>query len=645
MGSAPCLRYDAVCMPVSDTSPSPASSLIAQLAQELRAYAPFAQMQMAHVQAFVAASQQRYFAPGEAVINPQDGAVRELLYVRRGAITGSQGMAQVAGGFLYEAGDVFPVSAAVAGRAVTASYKASEDCFVLALPVAQMQEIAAVSPPFADFLNGRVQQFLELSRKALQDHYASRVLAEQSMETALGELAKRAPITCSQETSLAQALQRMHAQRVGSMLITDTQDKALGILTRGDVLSKITLPAVPLTAPISQVMSAPVQTLSVHDTAQDAALLMSRHSIRHVPITRDGRVVGIVSERDLFAMQRLSLQQLSSSLRKAADVDSLQSMAPDIRRFAERLLGQGVQARQLTNLVSHLNDLLTQRLLELLAAKHGLPSGQACWLALGSEGREEQTIATDQDNALVLQDDLDEATQAKWLALAEEANEALDACGYPLCAGRIMAGNPDLCLTRARWQERFAHWMEFGSPEDLLNASIFFDLRALWGHAALATQLREFITEQAKSSPRFLKLLAMNALERSVPLTWTGAIDTQDDGTVDLKLRGTSIFVDASRLYALAHGVSATNTRARLGAIGKALNAPQREFEGWITGFEFLQMLRLRVQMEIASGAGNPDEPNRIEVRSMNTIDRRILKESLRMLGLLQERMRMDYAR
>jgi CBS domain-containing protein len=179
----------------------------------------------------------------------------------------------------------------------------------------------------------------------------------------------------------------------------------------------------------------------------------------------------------------------------------------------------------------------------------------------------------------------------------------------------------------------------------LLNASIFFDLRSLWGNAALAAQLREFITEQAKSSPRFLKLLAINALERSVPLTWTGAIDTLEDGTVDLKLRGTAIFVDAARLYALAQGVGECNTRARLAAIGQALNAPQREYEGWITGFEFLQMLRLRVQMEIARGAGDPDQPNRIAVRSMNTIDRRILKESLRMLRLLQERMRMDYAR
>ena len=624
---------------------SPATSLLTQLAQELQAFAPFAQMALADVQVLMGACRQSYFAPGEAVMSPSDGPVTELMIVRRGAITGSQGMAQLAGGFLYEAGDVFPVSAAMAARAVTANYQASEDCFVLSVPMVVVQQVAARSPVWADFLNGRVQQFLTLSRKALQDHYASRVLQEQSMETPLGELARRKPISCAADTPLRDALHTMHAQRVGSMLIVDTQEQPLGILTRHDILSKITLPAVPLDVPISTVMSAPVHALTVHETAHDAALLMSRYSIRHVPVTREGKLVGIVSERDLFAMQRMSLQQLSSSLRKAQDVATLQQLAPDIRRFAERLLGQGIAARQLTHLVSHLNDLLTQRLLDLLCAKYQLSSSQACWIALGSEGREEQTIATDQDNALVLQDGIDEATRARWLALAREANQALDACGYPLCIGNIMASNPQLAQTAPEWQARFAHWMGMGEPEDLLNASIFFDLRPLWGNAALAMQLRSFIASQAPQSPRFLKLLALNALQRTVPITWTGAIDTQGDGTVDLKLRGTAIFVDAARLYALAHGAQASNTRERLQAIGLALNVPERESESWITGFEFLQMLRLRVQMDIASGQGNPDEPNRIEVRRMNSIDRRILKESLRVLGLLQERMRMDYAR
>ena len=624
----------------------PANSLIAQLAREMGAFAPFAQMDEAHVRLFVQGSEQRYFSPEEAVMGPSDGPVRELLYIRRGAISGTKGMAQLSGGsFLYETGDLFPISAMIAERAVTASYQAREDSFVLALPSAKVQELAAQSPVFADFLNRRVQSFLDLSRKALQGQYASKVLAEQSMEAPLSELVRFAPVSCDGATPIRAALGVMKERRVGSMLILNPDQSAQGILTRHDVLDRITLPAVSLDAPIKDVMVSPVHCLTDDHTAQDAALMMSRYGIRHVPITREGKVIGIVSERDLFAMQRLSLQQLSSSLRQAPSVDALRALAPDIRKFAERLLGQGIQARQLTGLISHLNDLLTHRLLDLLAKQHGLDSSQACWLALGSEGRDEQTVATDQDNALVLIDGLQDGQVQQWLAFAREANQALDECGYPLCEGNIMASNPELCLSASRWQERFANWIEFGTPEDLLNASIFFDLRPLWGNASLAQALRQSITTKASTAPRFLKMLALNALQRTAPLTWTGAIETHSDGSVDLKLRGTAIFVDAARLYSLANGIAATNTRERLLAIGQVLGIKQREYEGWIGAFEFLQMLRLRVQTEIAEGRGDPDHPNRIEVRTMNTIDRRILKESLRLMSELQQRMQLDYGR
>ncbi len=629
----------------SNTTPqgTPSASLLAQLAQELMVHPPFTQMQPEHVRSLIAHSEQRYYADAETVMQPADGPVQVLLYLRSGSISGTQGLAQLAGGaFLYEAGDVFPVSAVMGERAVTATYRATEDTFVMAIPVATVQAVAKQSAVLADFLNRRIQQFLDLSRKALQDEHASRVLAEQSLETSLGELGMRAPVTCRPDAPLRQVLTAMQAERIGSMLVTGSDGQVLGILSRYDVLDKVTLPAVPLDTPISRVMSSPVHCLDTQATAHDAALLMSRLGVRHVPITHNGRAVGLVSERDLFAMQRLSLQQLSSALRSAPGVATLQSLAPDIRRFAQRLLGQGVQARQLTGLISHLNDLLTQRLLDLLAAQHGLHTQDACWLALGSEGRDEQTIATDQDNALVLADSVDDAARERWLTLALEANHALDACGYPLCAGKVMASNPELCLRANQWKARFAHWMSHGEPEDLLNASIFFDLRSLWGQHDLAQGLIRAIAAQAPQSPRFLKLLALNALQRSAPITWTGAIDTDSAGYIDLKLRGTAIFVDAARFYALAHGISETNTRARLQAIGQKLGAKQREYEGWISGFEFLQTLRLRVQMD---GQSDPDAPNSIAVRSLNTIDRRILKETFRLAQELQQRMKMDYDR
>jgi CBS domain-containing protein len=225
-------------------------------------------------------------------------------------------------------------------------------------------------------------------------------------------------------------------------------------------------------------MSTDVKTLSVDDTAETAGLMMSQHHIRHLPVLRGKEIVGIISERDLFSLQRLSLNNISSAIRGADDVASLKECANNIRKFARNLLGQGVQARQLTGLISHLNDVLTAQLITLFTKKHDLDLERFAWISLGSEGRSEQTIATDQDNALILLDS-EVMNKERYLAFANEVNQALDQCGYPLCKGNIMASNPELCIGQQEWLHRFERWIEQGNPEDLLKASIFFDFRAL----------------------------------------------------------------------------------------------------------------------------------------------------------------------
>ncbi|MDP3701500.1 MAG: DUF294 nucleotidyltransferase-like domain-containing protein [Hylemonella sp.] len=625
------------------TAQMPSGSLLGNLRQELARYTPFSQMEASDLDFFLSHVEQLYFAPGETLIEPANGEVKELFFIRQGAVSGKRGLADLSGGaFQYETGDLFPISAALAGRAVTASYEATTDTFVLSLPVSTMQALAQKSVSFADFLNRRVLKFLDLSRQALQVAYSSRTLAEQSLETRLGDLMPRTPVTCRPTTPLRVALSEMNQRRIGSMLVTSERGEPLGILSRDDVLGRITLKEVPLETPIGDVMVQPVHHLTHEHTAEDAALLMSRHTIRHVPITRDGVVVGIVSERDLFAMQRLSLKHVSSSIRGAADVGMLKLVAQDIRRFALSLLSQGVQARQLTALISHLNDVLTERLLELKAAEHGIALDRLCWLALGSEGRSEQTIATDQDNALILPDDVTPAQREQILAFARDVNQALDACGYPLCKGGIMAGNPACCLTLGEWRERFSSWIEQGAPQDLLNASIYFDFRSLAGDAGLAQALRDEISARVPQVPRFLKQMALNALTRLPPLNWVGGIATDEKGRIDLKLQGTAIFVDAARLYALAQGLSLTGTRERLKAVGPVLGVLAHEYEAWVSGFEFLQMLRLQIQLQ---GGASAEWPNHVELLKLNDIDRRILKETFRVARNLQQRIQLDYER
>lgn len=621
----------------------------AGLVAELMQHPPFARMLPAQVERFAAAGEPLAYRAGEVIVAPADGVVGHVWWLRSGRVEGSHG-GEAAPGFQIDSADLFPVGAALGARAVTSTYTADADCLCLRVPVAVLRALAAESAALADHLEARIAALLEASRQAQQAAYSSQALAEQTMETALGRLAVRPPAAVAPQTPLGAALQQMHARGIGSILVTDEAGAALGILTRHDLLGRVTLAQLPLATPIGRVMSQPVHTLSVSHTAQDAVLLMSQRGVRHVPVTADGRVVGIVSERDLYALHKLSVKQVGAAARTAGDVATLTMVAADIRRLVRNLLAQGVAARPLTGLITHLNDLVAQRLVELTAARHRLDLRRACWLAFGSEGRGEQTVATDQDNGLLFASDAADAERPAWLAFAREVNAALDACGYPLCKGNVMAGNPQCCLTAAEWTARFERWIAQGSPTHLLEASIYFDLRPIAGNPALALPLRERVVAAAAATPRFMKQMADNALRNAVPLNWRGAIVTHDEGEhrwLDLKLNASMPFVDAARLYALAHGVTATGTRERLEGAAAAMAVDARELRHWCEAFEFVQMLRLRVQIAPHEGAGKGGSarPNRIDIASLSDIDRRVLKDALGAARSLQQRMALDYLR
>jgi CBS domain-containing protein len=231
------------------------------------------------------------------------------------------------------------------------------------------------------------------------------------------------------------------------------------------------------------------------------------------------------------------------------------------------------------------------------------------------------------------------------LPLAKKINQALDACGYPLCRGNIMAGNPECCLSLEEWKARFLHWIEQGTPEHLLKASIFFDFRAIYGERAPVEELQGWVAQHVPVNSRFLRLMAENALRNSPPLGLVRDFVVESGGehphTIDLKLRGTTPFVDGGRLLALANGLADTSTTARLRATAAAGVIPGAEAEAWCDAFDFIQLLRMRnhQQQERAGQSLN----NHIDPDTLNELDRRILREAFRQARKLQTRLALDY--
>lgn len=629
---------------------TPSGQILDYIKQRLIKHAPFSEIPLKDLDCLLEGCAETYFAPNEVIVRPDDGPPKFLFYVKKGSAVGRKGLADLSStGFQYEAGEMFPVNAFLAKRAVTATYSAREDTFCLMFTFDSVQALARKSPVFSDYLTRRTMQFLDLSRKAIQVAYSSQTLAEQILEKPLRDVCRHEPFSCSPNTPLKHVLEVMHEHRIGSMIVVNEGMKVAGILTGQDVLSRVAMAEKPLTSLISEVMNTPVHTLDESCTAQDAALLMSRFGIRHVPVTKDGRLCGIVSERDIFAMQRLSLKQISSNIRSAQDTDMLLACANDIRTFAKNLLGQGIAAKQLTELISHLNDVLTERILEVVGHRMGIDPSTYCWLSFGSEGRSEQTIATDQDNGLLFVSDQPQVDRPHWLAFGREVNQTLDQCGYPICKGNIMASNPECCMTAAEWLKKFGKWIDMATPENLLHVNVFFDLRPLAGNKALAQPLRNYIVTRAKESTIFLRLQAENILRFRPPLNWHGSIDTteiEDVRTLDLKRQGTAVFVDAARFFSLVYGIDEVNTGRRFEAVAKRLSVEEQRRDAWVSAFEFLQTMRLRIQLDEEVSVPNlPDQPNVVNYDVLDNIDRRILKECFRVGRRLQQRIETEHMR
>ncbi|HET9045601.1 MAG TPA: DUF294 nucleotidyltransferase-like domain-containing protein, partial [Casimicrobiaceae bacterium] len=433
--------------------------------------------------------------------------------------------------------------------------------------------------------------------------------------------------------------------RVRTIVVTDKAGRPVGVFTLVDLLRRVSLAERPLTAPIGDVMTTPVVTLPSTATAHDALGAMAEHAVRQVIVADGARLVGVVNERDLFALTRVSMRHVIEDLRDATSMDALRRGSDDLRQLMHSLLAQGVTAEPLTRTVASLNDALSRRAIGLTLARHDLADVDWCWLALGSEGRGEQTFATDQDNAIVFDGDGEptEGKRARLLAFARDVNVALETLGFPLCTGNVMGGNPDYCLTVREWKERFLGWLSAPTPDALLSANIVFDFRPLYGDTTLADELRTWLFSYSRENKVFLRLMAQNALQSAPPLGVIRAFVTDDDarhrGTLDLKVRGTRIFVDAARVFALADGIADTGTAGRLRIAGRGMQVEPRLVEAAVDAFHFLQLLRLRVQDQApAHGAAN-----RIDPDTLNEVDQRMLKEAFRQARKLQERIAHNY--
>lgn len=471
---------------------------------------------------------------------------------------------------------------------------------------------------------------------------------QYSLNTRLGELAMRHPVTCSPTTPLREAVTQMHEQQVGSIVVVDEHKAPLGIFTLRDLRHVVANGTGDFNEAIERHMTPSPFYLSPDHSAFDAAIAMTERHIAHVCLVKDQRLCGVVSERDLFSLQRVDLVHLARTIRSAQRVENLVLLRGEIGQLVERMLAHGASSTQITHIITLLNDHTVCRVIELTLAEKGDPGIPFSWLCFGSEGRREQTLHTDQDNGILFEArDAAHAAEirGKLLPIAHQINHSLALCGFTLCKGNIMAGNPELCLSRIEWARRFSAFIREATPENLLGSSIYFDLRVVWGSEQGCEQLRRSILDQVADNRLFQRMMAENALRNRPPVgrfrEFVLARKNGEKATLDLKIQGLTPFVDGARLLALAHGIEANNTLERFRQLVAKEVIEPLDGAAYEEAYHFIQQTRMQ-QHQLQTRENLPYS-NRVDPDSLNHLDRRILRESLRQAQRLQSSLALRY--
>lgn len=456
------------------------------------------------------------------------------------------------------------------------------------------------------------------------------------------------PPACGPEQPIGKAADQMTRQSSSALFVTSPAGAVLGIVTDRDFRERVAAKGLSHSDPVCEIMSAPL--VSIPDTAlvYEAILTMREKGKRHLAVKdASGIVTGLVTNVELLHFDRYSSVVMTREIARAGGVEEIAAIHERLPRLAAALVESGAKPRNVTRVITATLDATVNRLVALAAERLGPPPAPFVFVALGSEGREEKTLVSDQDNAIVYGDvapDGAQAAAAYFLQLGTEVCDGLAKVGYPYCKGGVMAKTPRWCRPLSAWKEYFGQWIESAKPQDFLEINMFFDFRAVCGSGELLADLRDHIDRRLKLSVPFFVNYAQNALLYKPPLGFFGGILPESVGghpkalNVKDAIRPIVVF---ARLYALQHGVRDTHTLDRLqrllekGAIKRALHD---EAVGAYT-----HLMQLRMRRQVLGVVSDGRFTNDIDPQSLTQIEATVLKQAMHQVGNIQRQIQQDF--
>ena len=457
-------------------------------------------------------------------------------------------------------------------------------------------------------------------------------------------------VSCAHDATLNEAAQKMAKIGSGSIFIKNEEGKVDAIITDADLRNSAMAKGLDGEQPASAIVSSPVVSVPADSQVFEAFITMIGEDTKHLAVSSKANdIIGTISDKDLIAAQANSTYLLIKTIKSAKNVNQLENMHSKMALMLLDPIRNGANPEYITRLITTFSDAILDKVIEFSIAKLGSPPCKFAFMIMGSEGREEQTLISDQDNGIIYEDlknDKDKASASAYFGkLAELVCNHLNTAGYKFCSGDCMAKNPKWCQPLLNWKKHFHHWIYEGSPEDLLHASIFFDFRGVWGDLELTDRLKSFLLDSVEKRAGFLRHLTENALHFKPPIGLFGKLVVESKGehkdALNLKWAMQPI-VDFARVYSLKHGIVQTNTLTRLFRLYTKHVLTNKQYIDLIQSYNYVMHLRFLRQITTIIDEEKPPD-NYINPNNLSYLDTAMLKEIFKKIEQFQQKLKAEF--
>ena len=526
-----------------------------------------------------------------------------------------------------------------------------EDATFCVMPSHMFFELCEKYSAFSDFFSDT------FGKRMLSRSYAA-IIAKtlhpqadslQFFNQPLSQIYSRNPVFCDADDSIRDAADTMVHRKSSYAFIRSKDSEQVGIVTERDFARKVIARGYPIEKPVGGIMSAPLRTISENALVFEAMMTMMEEDFQHVGIRdADENVIGMLSSRDILAYQGQSPLFLLREIHIATDLNTIIEKHQQLPELVRSLIHSGATAKNVTRFITTVSDAILNKLMSMTLDEMGPPPVPFVFMIMGSEGRQEQTLKTDQDNAIVYQDpqpaDAD-SVDRYFRKYGEIACTLLNEAGYDFCTGGIMAKNPQWCQSLSQWKAYFSDWIHAAEAEDLLQASIFFDFRRGYGEDSLIAELRRHLFASLDGWSGFFRHLTENALNFKPPLGFFRNFVVESKGrhrnAFDIK-SGMTPIVDFARVYALKNRIDETNTLERLDQLRIKKVISLQEYEELEKAYSFLMQLRFVRQITaVMDDKKKPD--NYITPKKLTHIEQTMLKEIFKRVEKFQSKMNFEF--